>query len=248
VSHCIAKAQACEGTVRIRHRRRRSIVSAPSGSETAPARVLLFGERRLPRALRDLLVDRVQDSDAVRALVDTLADGTTRLIVVGADADLGQVLTRLMRAERLDVELGFVPDRRSRTRRIYRIGIGAARRAHKGQARRVPLIRDDTGTALAGRASWQSHDGGGVTGEATVDDTRLFAGIATVDVEPMESLPGLRASVRGRARLVPRRWVTGRAAQLGSEGAVVVRDGISGPRPVTRSTFYRHQTGWLLVG
>ncbi|MFA4080936.1 peptidase M50 [Mycobacteroides salmoniphilum] len=222
-------------------------MNTPSGTETAPARVLLFGVRRLPRALRGLPVDRVADTDAVRALVDALPDGATRLIVVGADADLGQVLTRLMRAEKLDVELGFVPDRRSRTRRIYRIGIGAARRARTGHAHRVPLIRDDTGTALAGRASWQSTDGAGVTGEATVDDTLLFEGIAAVDVEPIESLPGLRASVRGRARLVPRRWVTGRAAQLGSEGAVVVRDGVVGPRPVARSTFYRHQQGWLLV-
>lgn len=223
------------------------MVSTPSGTETAPARVLLFGVRRLPRALRGLPVDRVKDPDAVRVLVDALPDGTTRLIVVGGDGELGQVLTRLMRTERLDVELGFVPDRRSRARRIYRIGIGAARRARAGHARRVPLIRDDTGTALAGRASWQSTDGNGVTGEATVDDTLLFEGIAAVDVEPIESLPGLRASVRGRAGLVPRRWVTGRAAQLGTEGAVVVRDGVAGPRPVTRSTFYRHQQGWLLV-
>lgn len=223
------------------------MVSTPSGTETAPARVLLFGARRLPRALRGLPVDPVADTDAVRALVDALPGGATRLIVVGADADLGQVLTRLMRAEKLDVELGFVPDRRSRARRTYRIGIGAARRARAGRAHRVPLIRDDTGTALAGRASWQSADGDGVTGEATVDDTLLFEGFAAVDVEPVESLPGLRASVRGRTRLVPRRWVTGRAAQLGSEGAVVVRDGVAGPRPVTRSTFYRHQQGWLLV-
>ncbi|WP_234812011.1 peptidase M50 [Mycobacteroides abscessus] len=160
---------------------------------------------------------------------------------------LGQVLTRLMRAERLDVELGFVPDRPSRARRIYRIGFGAARRARRGRAQRVPLIRDDTGTALAGRASWQSSDGTPVTGEATVDDTLLFDGAALVDVEPTESMPGLRASVRGRTRLLPRRWVTGRAAQLGTVGAVVVRDGVAGPRPVTRSTFYRHQQSWLLV-
>lgn len=222
-------------------------MSTPSVTETAAARVLLFGTRRLPRILRDLPVDRVEGSDAVRELLDALPDGTLRLIVVGGDGDLGQVLTRLMRTERLDVELGFVPDRRSRARRTYRIGIGAARRARTGRAHRVPLIRDDTGAALAGRASWQGTDGEAVTGEATVDDTLLFEGIAAVDIEPIEALPGLRASVRGRARLLPRRWVTGRAAQLGTEGAVVIRDGVAGARPVTRSTFYRHQQGWLLV-
>jgi hypothetical protein len=45
-----------------------------------------------------------------------------------------------------------------------------------------------------------------------------------------------------------RRWVTGRAAQLGTTGAVVTRDGVAGQRPVKRSTFYRHTKGWLLVG
>ncbi|MGH3726529.1 MAG: peptidase M50 [Mycobacterium sp.] len=214
-----------------------------SVTETTPVRVLLFGARRPPRAVRGLPTDRLDGSDAVRALVDGLPEGTKRLIVVGGDHDLGAVLTRLMRAERLDVELGFVPDRRSRAARIHRIRFGAARRARDGRAHRVPLIRDDTGTAVAGRASWQSADGNGVIGEATVDDTLLFDGAALVDVEPTESLPGLRASVRR----LPRRWVTGRAAQLGTEGAMVVRDGIEGPRPVTRSTFYRHQQGWLLV-
>ncbi|MBB4855181.1 hypothetical protein HNP40_002582 [Mycobacteroides chelonae] len=216
-------------------------------TDKASARVLLFGARRLPRVLRDLPVERVEESDAVRGLVGALPDDATRLVVVGSDADLAQVLTYLMRAERLDVELGFVPDRRSHVRRIYRIGSGAARRAREGHADQVPLIRDDTGTALAGRASWQSGDGHGVTGEATVDDTLLFDGAALVDVEPTESVPGLRAAVRSRIRLLPRRWATGRAAQLGTEGAVVVRDGVAGPRPVTRSTFYRHQQGWLLV-
>ncbi|MBA0046236.1 peptidase M50 [Mycobacteroides sp. LB1] len=220
-------------------------MSITSTTGAASARVLLFGARRLPHALRALPTDRPDGAEGLRALVDGLPDGTRRLIVVGGDDDLGQVLTRLMRAEKLDVELGFVPDRRSRARRIYRIRFGSARRARDGSAHRVPLIRDDTGTALAGRASWQT-----VIGEATVDDTLLFGpsdGAATVDVEPTESVPGLRASVRRRPRLLPRHWATGRAVQLGTEGAVVVRDGVAGPRPVTRSTFYRHQQGWLLV-
>jgi hypothetical protein len=45
----------------------------------------------------------------------------------------------------------------------------------------------------------------------------------------------------------PRRWVTGRAAQLGTTAALVVRDGVAAPRPVRRSTFYRHTQGWLAV-
>ncbi|MCV7072782.1 peptidase M50, partial [Mycobacterium rufum] len=39
-----------------------------------------------------------------------------------------------------------------------------------------------------------------------------------------------------------------RAAQLGTTGALVERDGVPGARPVRRSTFYRHTEGWLRVG
>ncbi|MGB3523668.1 MAG: peptidase M50, partial [Mycobacterium sp.] len=45
-----------------------------------------------------------------------------------------------------------------------------------------------------------------------------------------------------------RRWVAGRAAQLGTTGALVVRDGSYSSRTVKRSTFYRHIEDWLLVG
>ncbi|MBW8709810.1 MAG: peptidase M50, partial [Mycobacterium sp.] len=82
--------------------------------------------------------------------------------------------------------------------------------------------------------------------EAVVDDTVLFDGeVAGVRIEPTRSMPGLRASVLGGG---PRRWVTGRAAQLGTDAASVVRDGIPAPRPVRRSTFYRHTEGWLQLG
>ncbi|MGC2381325.1 MAG: peptidase M50, partial [Mycobacterium sp.] len=44
-----------------------------------------------------------------------------------------------------------------------------------------------------------------------------------------------------------RRWLTGRAAQLGSTGVTVVRDGVAAPRTARRSTIYRNVEGWLLV-
>ena len=52
-----------------------------------------------------------------------------------------------------------------------------------------------------------------------------------------------RATVMGGRR----RWLAGRAVQLGTTGARVVRNGAVGPREVKRSTFYRHTTGWLRV-
>ena len=80
-------------------------------------------------------------------------------------------------------------------------------------------------------------------GEAVVDDTVLFDGdVAGVHIEPTAALPGLRARV-----LAKRRWITGRAVQLGSTGVAVVRDGVSAPRTTRRSAFYRNVEGWLLV-
>jgi hypothetical protein len=67
-----------------------------------------------------------------------------------------------------------------------------------------------------------------------------------VRIEPTETMPGLRASVL-TSRMRPKRWVTGRAAQLGTDGALVVRDGVAAQKSVRRSTFYRHTEGWLKV-
>ena len=122
----------------------------------------------------------------------------------------------------------------------------AARRARQGSARRVPLIRDETGTVIVGSAQWRPADDAQLLhGEAVVDDAVLFDGeVAGVRIEPTATLPGLRAQVSGGGS---RRWLTGRAAQLGTSGATVIRDGLPAGRPVRRSTFYRHTEGWLLV-
>jgi hypothetical protein len=193
--------------------------SSLSDNVTADVVVLLFGDRRLPRALRDLATVTIDDVTAHR-----------RVLVVGSDADLAAVLTRLLRAERLDVEVGHV-------RRPW-----AARRARTGEARRVPLIRDETGTVIVGSAEWR---GDPLQGEAVVDDDVLFDGeVVGVRIEPTPTMPGLRAAVLGRGR---RRWLTGRATQLGTDAALLVRDGVPAPRPVRRSTFYRHTEGWLRV-
>jgi hypothetical protein len=203
--------------------------------------VLIFGEQRARWTLRGL-----QAADP--ADIDAAARGYRRLIVVGSDADLAAVLTRLLRAELLAVEVGFVSRRRSPATRAYRIpaGLRAARRARRGSARRVPLIRDETGTVIAGAAQWRpAGDRQLLHGEAVVDDAALFDGeVAGVRIEPTVTLPGLRARVSGGSS---GRWLAGRAAQLGTTGVTVVRDGIPAPRTARRSTFYRHTEGWLLV-
>lgn len=203
--------------------------------------VLLFGGSALPRSLSGLPLAYPDGIDAALAWA-------RRVVVVGADADLAAVLTLLLRAERLDVEIGYVPRRRTAATRAYRVPAGrrAARRARHGSAQRVPLIRDETGSAIVGAAHWRpAGDARQLHGEAVVDDAVLFDGeVDEVRIEPTAAAPGLRARVSGNRR---RRWLTGRAAQLGSTGVAVVRDGVAAPRPARRSTIYRNIEGWLLV-
>lgn len=200
--------------------------------------VVVFGEAHVPRTLRGLpMVDP--------GSIDTALGWARRLIVIGSDADLAAALTRLLRAERLDVEVGFVSRRRSPATRAYRIPVSrrAARRARRGTAQRVPLIRDETAAAIVGAAYWRPADEAQpLHGEAVVDDAVLFDGdVAGVRIEPTATQPGLRARVSGG------RWLAGRAAQLGTTGVAVVRDGVPAARAARRSTFYRNTEGWLLV-
>ncbi|ARG75858.1 peptidase M50 [Mycobacterium kansasii] len=203
--------------------------------------VLVFDDRPVPAALAGLPTRRADD-------LETALGSYRRLVVFGGDADLATVLTRLLRADRLDIEVGYAPPRRTRATRVYRLPAGrrAARRARRGTARRVPLIRDETGTVIVGRAGWLPPDRARlIRGEAVVDDTVLFDGdVAGGFIEPTPGLPGLRAALDTGPW---RRWISGRAAQLGTTGASVVRDGVAAPRSVRRSAFYRHVEGWLLV-
>ncbi|KRD05656.1 peptidase M50 [Mycobacterium sp. Root265] len=204
--------------------------------------VLLFGGRRPPRALGHLPAVTVQETGQIAAAVTA-----RRIVVVGTDKDLAAVLTSLLKAEKLDVEVAFVPRRRTPATRAYGLPSGrrAARAALTRAATRVPLIRDDSGRALVGVGLWVGETG--LEGEAVVDDTVLFDGEATaVRIEPIGTMPGLRATVLS-SRMRPKRWVTGRAAQLGTTGAFVVRDGDPSTRALRRSTFYRHTEGWLAV-
>jgi hypothetical protein len=217
-----------------------------TAENTASVAVLLFGDGRVRGPLNSLPTRRAKspaDLDAIDAAIGPYR----RLVVIGADADLAAVLSRLLRAARLDVELAYVPRHRTSATRVYRLPAGrrAARRARRGTARRVNLIRDETGSVIVGRADWLPPEGRQlIHGEAVVDDTPLFDGdVAAVHIKPTLSVPGLRARPHGGWR----RWINGRAVQLGSTGVTVVRDGVAAPRTARRSTFYRNGEGWLLV-
>ncbi|GGL27441.1 hypothetical protein [Nocardia jinanensis] len=193
--------------------------------------------------------EAVPSSELIDELLPVLAaDSLPRLIVLGADAALAAVLTHLMRTERLHVEVGYVPLDQSYGAQAHDLPTGnaAAKLALEGSPTQTPLVRDDTGTVLVGRAKITGPDGTQLTGEAYVDDTRLFSGsVRAMFVTPTLELPGVRASYPRRFRR--RRWTAGRAAQLGTPGAVINRDGVQSDRVVPRSTFYRHHEPWLLV-
>lgn len=188
-------------------------------------RVVVFGAQRVSRPLRGLPI----------VGLDEISDHR-RVVVTGSAADLAAVLTALLRADRLDVEVAHATTSRS------------ARRALSAAPQRVPLIRDETGTVIVAAAEWRGRDGDALQGEAVIDDHVLFDGaVPGVRVEPTPTMPGLRAAVLSR-RGRPLNWAAGRAAQLGTPGAVVTRDGVAALRPLRRSTFYRHTEGWLRVG
>jgi hypothetical protein len=186
-----------------------------------------------------------------------------RIVVAGTDADLAAVLLRLLRADRLAVELAYVPaDRRSAAARVWGLPHGAAavELARTGVARPVPLVRDDAGGVLVGRAEIRT-----VHGEVYCDEVLVLRGSArrlVVTPWPGRGVERIGVAVRagrwggppdGRTRPVPataRTGVgaaTGRAVQVGCLPATVVHDGVAHPRPVTRWAWYRHVTDWLLV-
>lgn len=201
--------------------------------------VLNCGHVRVPRALSSMSLVELPARPG-RGDVDPLLDGVQRLIVMGADADLAAVLTRLMRTEKLDVELGFVTWNRSSATRVWSLPTGkrAAALALRGTAAPVALARDDAGVALVGRATLT---GSPLTGESYVDSVLLFSGATRgLVIEPTDE--GVRASL-GRFRP----WVSGRAAQTGTTGLLLTRDGVPHERVIKRSTFYRHTADWRLV-
>jgi hypothetical protein len=179
-----------------------------------------------------------------------------RVVVAGTDADLAAVLLRLLRTERLDVEVAYLPARRSPATTTWGLPTGnaAAALAVMGTASAVPLVRDDTGGVLVGRGEIRD-----VRGECYCDETLVLRGQARrLVVAPRPDGIAVRAGWGGRAadgrmRPVPARapkgtgCALGRAVQVGCEPAIVVADGVQHPRPVPRRTWYRHTADWLLV-
>jgi hypothetical protein len=168
----------------------------------------------------------------------------SRVVVVGSDASLAAVVLRLLRGDRLGVEVGFVPVGDSVVADLW--GLPAAGRvelAMEGSARRVPLVRDDSGGVLVGRGTI-----GPVSGEAYCDDQLALRGKArAIEVSP--DVDGGLVGLVVRRGFPHRRAdaYRGRAFQVGCHPTSVIVDGVAHPRPVTRWTWYRHTEDLLAI-
>lgn len=196
-------------------------------------------------------------------------DKPLRIVVVGDDAALSAVLTRMMRADYMWAEVAYVPSSASTAAQNWNIPTdsdAAWALALEGEVRPAPLIRTDTGLAVAGSATVSAWDHGPLVGEIIVDDTTLVQGGERFGARlvPMVDAPGLLAAAAVTPFAYPEaasRWQrfrqklagtaalgqldaasarTGRAMQAGGPELRVSVDGVGGKRPVKRSTFYRH--------
>jgi hypothetical protein len=197
------------------------------------ARRFPFQGNRLPAALAQVPAVALPARPGKDHVDPVLKEHEPRRVVVhGDDADLASVLVRLLRRDRLDVEVAYVPAvRRSAVATAWKLGPEVL-----GPARPTPLIRDDSGGVLLGRGVVRDLEG-----EAYCDDTLVLRGrtrrlVAVPGPDGVSSLPG---------RAV--RAATGRALQIGCVEAFVEVDGVPHPRPVPRWTWYRHTSDWLFV-
>lgn len=174
-----------------------------------------------------------------------------RIIVIGSDAALSAVLTRLMRADQLWPQIGFVPvlddafpagaSSAAQNWSIPTEPAAALKLALTGEVKPVPLIRNDAGQVVAGSASISQWDASPMTGEIIVDDATLVqqdARAATKATDGSGEKP-LRQPLDYGARLVP---------MLDAPGIAAVR-AISPvetpPTEVQDSEAQQPRRGWL---
>ena len=172
-------------------------------------------------------------------------------VVQGPVPALAGVLTALHKAGRTaDVPVSWEPADDDDSR-----GLARDLRIGSGEERALPLVLDDHGGVLLhrGRIEPATEDprhaiGRRVGLQAHHDAAKVADGTVTrIDVRPdWKAVDSLRVFVTV-APLRPVRRSTGRALQVASDPARVIRDGVAYPRPVTRWTWYADpRFRWLL--
>jgi hypothetical protein len=172
------------------------------------------------------------------------------LLVRGPVHGLAAVLTQLLKADRTaDVPVAWEPTGDKNSAALARaIGVGTGERRHLG------LVRDDHGGVLLHHGRIEAAGDGrrslsrrlGLA--AHHDDIKVADGeITRIDVRPdWQAVDTIGVTVMVQP-LRPTRHTSGRALQMASDPARIVRDGVPYPRPVTRWTWYAdHRIRWLL--
>ena len=167
--------------------------------------------------------------------------GADALVVRGPVAGLSAVLAALLKAGRTaQVPVAWEPGPDKSSSALARdLGVGS------GEPRDLTLVRDDHGgvllhhgrveaagdgrRALSRRLGLQAHH----------DDIRVADGeITRIDVRPdWRAVDTIGVTVM-TLPLRPTRHTSGRALQIASDPARIVRDGVLYPRPVDRWTWY----------
>jgi hypothetical protein len=189
----------------------------------------------------ELDLRRLAASEAPRP-ADVAAAGTAEsLRVRGPVSGLAAVLTVLLKADRsAEVPVAWEPSADpAATALAADLGIGT------GEPRSLTLVRDDHGgvllhhgrveaagpgrRALSRRLGLQAHH----------DEIKVADGeITRIDVRPdWNAVDTIGVTVMTQP-LRPTRHTSGRALQVASDPARIIRDGVAYPRPVTRWTWY----------
>ena len=176
-----------------------------------------------------------RDGDVVRARE------AESIVVRGPVPGLAAVLTQLLKAGRTaDVPVAWEPAGDKYSTALARaIGVGT------GEPRDLCLVRDDHGGVLLHHGRIEAAGDGrrslsrrlGLA--AHHDDIKVADGeITRIDVRPdWQAVDTIGVTVM-TLPLRPTRQTSGRALQVASDPARVVRDGVPYPRPVTRWTWY----------
>lgn len=203
----------------------------------------------------DLTPARAPDKDVVKRAL-TNADDVT---VVGPVASLGTVLATLIRLERLEIPVAWIPSEDPLASGLARhLGVDGKGRLSGASTRKLSLVRDDHGGVLLARGRLTSLPKKAGTPGATYgrfgaqiyhDEQKVADGeIMRVDVRPDWTTED-RLKVNAHKQLWRRGEITfGRAIQIACDEAQIEIDGVRYPRPITTWTWYADQRfRWTLV-
>ncbi|MCV2490247.1 hypothetical protein OF117_12820 [Geodermatophilus sp. YIM 151500] len=187
----------------------------------------------------ELDLRRLDPGEAPRRDKLAAAETADALVVRGPVAALNAVLALLLKTGRnAVVPVAWAPTRDKESAALAdALGVGT------GRPRDLTLVRDDHGGVLLHHGRLESADGGRLSSRVGLrayhDDIKVADGDVTrIDVRPDWSAVDTIGVTVMVQPLRPTRRTSGRALQVASDPARIVRDGVPYGRPVQRWTWY----------